>query len=87
MKIVAGLKAAAQTLVSRPQAASFRAGGKLVVCAHCENILFHKRKVSLNTAFSSLAGTEFADPHASVLVCANCSRLEWFNEDLPASEA
>jgi hypothetical protein len=27
---------------------------------------------------------EWADREASVLVCANCSRIEWFYDDLAA---
>jgi len=87
MKISRGLKAAAKALVSGPKAESFRAGGKVVECARCENILFHKKKISLNTAFSALSNTEWADRQACVLVCANCSRIEWFYDDLDAEKA
>ena len=86
MKIVAGLKAAAKAFAGS-KAESFRAGGKQVECPHCENILFHKRKASLNTAFSSLTNTEWADRQACVLVCANCSRIEWFYDDLEEEKA
>ena len=82
MKIAAGIKAAAKAFVAGPKAGSFRAGGKIVECPHCENILFHKKKASLNTAWSSLTGTEWTDREAFVLVCANCSRIELFYEDL-----
>ena len=82
MKIAAGIKAAAKAFVSGPKAESFRAGGKIVECPHCENILFHKKKASLNTAWSSLTGTEWMDREACALVCANCSRIELFYEDL-----
>ena len=52
MKIGRRLKAAAANLLASPKAESFRAGGKLIECRHCENILFHKRRASLNTAVS-----------------------------------
>jgi hypothetical protein len=87
MKITAGLKAAAKAMAAGPKAESFRAGGKLVECRQCENILFRKQKASLNTAFSSLTSTEWTDREACVLVCANCSRIEWFYDDLPAEKA
>lgn len=87
MKITAGLKAAAKSLVAGRKAESFRACGKLVECPHCENILFHKRKVSLSSAFSALTNTEWTDKEASVLVCANCSRIEWFYDDLDPEKA
>jgi uncharacterized protein len=84
MKITRGLKAAAKALVAPAKADSFRAGGKLVECPHCENTLFRKRKASLNTALTSLTSMEWTDAEACVLVCANCSRMEWFYENLTA---
>lgn len=87
MNIVKGLKAAAKAFVSTPRGQSFHAAGKQVVCMHCENILFHKQKASLNRALSSLAGTEWLDKEACILTCANCSRLEWFYDDLKADES
>lgn len=82
MNIKRGLKAAAKTLLSGPRAESFRAGGKLVECPHCENILFHPRKASLNTALSSFTRLDWTDHQATALVCANCSRIEWFFDEL-----
>lgn len=77
MGIGRGLKAAVKALVgTEPQ--SFRAEGKLIQCPHCRNILFYDRKASLNTTFSSLINAEWTDREASVLICANCSRMEWF---------
>ena len=82
MKITARVKEAAKALVSTPKAQSFSVTGKFVECRHCENILFHKKKASLNNALSSLFGTECLDRETSVLICANCSRIEWFFDDL-----
>lgn len=86
MKIIRGLKAAAKALTAGPRAELFNVGGKLVTCAHCGNSRFHKTKASLNRAFSSLAGTEWLDKEASILICANCSKIEWFISDLRAEE-
>jgi DNA-directed RNA polymerase subunit RPC12/RpoP len=86
MKIVAGLKAAARALVSGPPAESFRIAGKQVQCPHCGNILFRRRKASLNTAASSVTSTEWADREACILVCANCSRIEWFYDDVKSEK-
>jgi len=81
MNIAAGLKATAKSLTTAPKAESFRAGGKPIECPHCENILFHKKKASLNFAMS------WAKRQATVLVCANCSRLEWFYDDVEEEKA
>lgn len=87
MKLSRALKIVAKNLKSGPTASSYRAGDKLVECRQCENILFHKRKASLSTALSALTGTEWSDTEATVLVCANCSRLEWFLDDLKPENA
>jgi len=82
MKIVAGLKAAAKSLASPPKAQSFRAAGKQIECPHCANVLFHKKRFSLSTASSAMSNTEWTDHEACVLICANCTRLEWFYDNL-----
>lgn len=82
MKIIAGLKAAVKSLSAEPKAESFRVSGKQIKCLHCENILFHKKKASLNSARSSLSNTEWFDHEACILVCANCSHIEWFFDDI-----
>ncbi len=68
-------------LFSGSGARSFRVVDKQVVCPHCENILFHDRKATLNTRASELFNVAWADRQARVLICANCSRLEWFHDD------
>ena len=86
MNIIAGLKAAAKSLTDGPRAESFQAGGKQVACSHCENILFHKQRIILSTTGSALTNTEWLDRSVSVLVCANCSQIEWFYDDLKADQ-
>jgi hypothetical protein len=68
-------------LFSQPGARSFRVAEKQVVCPQCENILFHDRKASLNTSASELFNVAWLDRQARVLICANCSRLEWFLDE------
>ena len=82
MNIVAGVKAAAKSLAAGPKAQSFRVAGKLAKCFDCGNVLFRKSKASLNSASSSMTNTEWTDYEACILVCANCSRIEWFYDDL-----
>ncbi len=78
MKLIKGLKAAARALVSGAPAGAFTVGGRKVTCPHCGGTLFSKRRASLNTAASAATNTEWLDSEATVLVCASCSRLEWF---------
>lgn len=68
-------------LFSGPAARSFHVEGKQVVCPHCENILFHDRRGSVNTAATELFNLAWSDRQARVLICANCSRMEWFYDD------
>jgi RNase P subunit RPR2 len=68
-------------LFSGPGARSFRVANQQVVCRHCQNILFHDRKASLNTSASELFNVAWLDRQARILICANCSRLEWFHDD------
>jgi hypothetical protein len=86
MKIAAGLKAAAKALVSGPPAESFVVAGKQLTCPHCGNTRFRRRKASLNTAASSITSTEWADREACILVCANCSRIEWFYDGIKSEK-
>ena len=65
-------------LFSQPAARSFRVEGKQVVCPQCDNVLFHNRKASLNTSFTEMFNLAWSDREARVLICANCSRMEWF---------
>jgi hypothetical protein len=87
MNIKRGIKAAAKALVSGPRAKSYRAGGKLIECPVCENTLFRMRKASVSTAWSALTGMEWTDHEASILECANCSRMEWFYDEPEAEKA
>ena len=84
MNVIAGLKAAVNSLASGPKAESFRAGVKQVTCPRCENVLFHKQRIILSTTGSAITNTEWLDRSVTVLVCANCSRIEWFYDDLKA---
>lgn len=85
-KIVARLSAAAKALVT-PEPLIFRSAGKVVKCHHCSGLRFVKRSVSMNTGDSELLGVAFLDPEACVLVCAKCSRLEWFARALDGADA
>ena len=61
----------------------FRAGGKQVVCPHCENSLFHERALKV-TQINFI----FQQPPSAVtaLLCAHCSHIQWFGDTLESSE-
>jgi predicted nucleic-acid-binding Zn-ribbon protein len=56
----------------------YEAGGKQVLCTHCGNSTFNHEKALLNTAGRTLAGLDWTDKEATILVCSKCGRIEWF---------
>jgi predicted nucleic-acid-binding Zn-ribbon protein len=73
-----GLKAAAKALVAAPPPAPVTIARRALVCPHCEGTRFVTTKVSLNTRGSSFLNVEWLDKEASVMICASCTRMEWF---------
>ena len=84
-QVIAGVKAAAKGLVT-PEPLVFRSADKVITCTHCGGLRFLKRPTSLNTAGSSLANVEWLDKRACALVCARCTRIEWYYEDLKGAD-
>lgn len=52
--------------------------GKPVLCSHCQHDQFTQREAQLNTAGMTFFGLDWANRSATVLVCKQCSHLEWF---------
>lgn len=77
---MAGLKAAGKALLNPPPS-KFSAGGKAISCLHCGHDQFERRKASLNTATSSMTGTDWMDKEAVALVCEHCSEIRWFYDE------
>jgi DNA-directed RNA polymerase subunit RPC12/RpoP len=84
-RIIAGLKAGAKALVT-PEPQVFRSASKIVTCGHCGGHRFLKRRTSMNTAGSSLMQAEWLDKQACALVCARCTRIEWYDKDLEGTD-
>ena len=65
------------------QAQCYKAGGKQVVCPHCENSLFHEHTLTMTEM-----NLFFRLPPAAVtaLLCANCSMIQWFGDELESWE-
>jgi hypothetical protein len=84
-RIIAGVKAAAKGLTTI-EPLIYRSANKVITCAHCGGLRFFKKKTSLNTSGSSLAGVEWLDKEACALVCGQCTRIEWFYDDLRGAD-
>ena len=57
---------------------SFFAAGRQITCPHCGEHDFKDGSAQLNTAGMSLAGLDWLNKSAAILVCTNCGRIEWF---------
>ena len=57
---------------------SYEAEGKTVTCPHCGNIHFSEGTAMLNTPGLTFIGLDWANRSATVLICKQCSRIEWF---------
>lgn len=51
---------------------------KPLTCAHCGGQLFDERQAQLNTAGMTFLKLDWLNKSATVFVCINCGRLEWF---------
>ena len=54
--------------------------GTQVRCAHCGGQDFDTGKSLLNTTGLSLLGLDWANREATVLICTDCSHIDWFLE-------
>ena len=62
----------------------FSVAGRPVRCPHCGETRFASGNAMLNTRLRSAFNVDWADPGATILVCAECGRVEWFvNEPSP----
>jgi predicted nucleic-acid-binding Zn-ribbon protein len=70
---VAGTKAALG-----PQ--GYAVEGRQVTCPHCGGQEFVEGSAMLNTAGMTFLELDWANKSAYTLMCAECSRIEWFGQ-------
>lgn len=57
----------------------YEMNGKKITCPHCGNERFNQLpNILLNTPGITFFGLDWANKTASLLICVNCSRMEWF---------
>lgn len=56
----------------------YSVAGRPVRCPHCGEGKFAPASALLNTRARSAFNLDWADPSATILVCAECGRIEWF---------
>ena len=71
------LKVGVESLTDRGPHA-YVVAGRPVRCSHCDHEKFVPGRALLNTAGRTFLKLDWADPSASILVCAECGHIEWF---------
>jgi len=59
----------------------YEAAGKQIICSHCGGDTFAKDYRLLNTKGASFFNFDWANRDAIILVCHDCSHIEWFYEE------
>lgn len=76
--INAGMAGFAESMNEANQPRACSIAGKPVHCPHCGNGTFMLGHALLNSSGRTFFNLDWADPAATILICAECSRIEWF---------
>ena len=66
--------------------AEYTVAGRTVRCPHCQHTKFAPGRALLNTAGRTFFNLDWTDPSATILVCSECGRIEWFAQEVDRSE-
>ena len=58
----------------------YTVAGKPVQCPHCGGRTFQAGEAQLNTALATFFKLDWLDDSATVLVCTQCSQIQWFGK-------
>jgi hypothetical protein len=72
------LKAGVKGFKEANEPAGYSVADKPVQCPHCGGSKFTPGSAMLNTRGLTAFGADWIDPSASILICAECGRIEWF---------
>jgi ribosomal protein S27E len=72
------LKAGVKGFNSANEPTEYSVAGRPVRCPHCGETKFASGTGLLNTRMRSAFNVDWADPSATILICAECGRVEWF---------
>lgn len=54
--------------------------GKSILCPHCNGEEFEVGEAQLNTAFATLLKLDWTNKSATILTCASCGQIQWFQK-------
>lgn len=57
---------------------TYSANGKEITCPQCQGKQFVQGSALLNTPGMTFLGLDWANKSATVLICAQCSHIQWF---------
>ena len=80
------LKAGVNAFNEGPDPSEYVIAGKPVRCPHCGEGKFATSRALLNTRGRTAFGVDWADPSATILICAECGRIEWYATEPEAAD-
>ena len=72
------LKAGLKGFKEGTEPAEYSVGDRPVRCPHCGESRFAVGDALLNTRGATLLNLDWVNPSATILVCAECGRIEWY---------
>ena len=75
------LKAGVKGFQTANDPAEVSVAGRPVRCPHCGETRFVQDNALLNTRVRSALNADWMDPGATILICAECGRVEWFAKE------
>lgn len=72
------LKAGVAGMMEGTQPSEYAIAGRRLRCPHCGHEKFTPGRALLNTAGRTFFNLDWTDPSATILVCSECGRIEWF---------
>jgi hypothetical protein len=75
------LKAGAKAFKEGTQPASYSIAGRPIKCPHCGESKFVPGTALLNSRIRSAFNVDWMDPQATILICVECGRIEWYAQE------
>jgi DNA-directed RNA polymerase subunit RPC12/RpoP len=72
------LKAGVRAFTEGPEPGEYSVAGRPVRCPHCGERKFALGGALLNTPALTFFNLDWANAEATILICAECGRIEWF---------
>jgi hypothetical protein len=81
------LKAGARAFNEGAAPREYSVAGRPVRCPHCGQGRFVPASALLNTRGLTAFNVDWLDPSATILMCAECGRIEWFANEPDSADS